>query len=436
MKTANHFQKVRLKNRAGFGTKGMRWIYRILYPFFHCRVRIPPEMQESGEPVVFIANHYNVFGPISFVLSMPLVSHIWMNEELIDPESAAVSLRPGMKRLLPFLRDTQVDWICRKIAAFIVYVLRQFGVIPVDRSQPSKLISTMRQSIAALEEGHNLLIFPETGIPEYSLTSVTPFYSGFAMLGRLYYRKTGKILRFCPCYIDEQHHRIRLGDTVSFNPDADPSQETERISEELNLRIREMAAETRGLEKERSTPVRRTILFFCNLVRFLLLIPLIVMLSIPNPKMILILYLISEGGRIVFNAVCSTYASSNRLSFLFSHGVGILTDIGMMAYLAAGNAGLHGVLYALILNGAVILLSNILTYGRYRRCAGVNYFDSLSANLLFVLALQQLLQVRLAAMIKGVLGLAILIALGFSAGFALAFNSRIGREEKAEIPEA
>ena len=86
---------------------------------------------------------------------------------------------------------TQVDWICRKIAAFIVYVLRQFGVIPVDRSQPSKLISTMRQSIAALEEGHNLLIFPETGIPEYSLTSVTPFYSGFAMLGRLYYRKTG-----------------------------------------------------------------------------------------------------------------------------------------------------------------------------------------------------------------------------------------------------
>ena len=109
MKAANHFQKVRLKNRAGFGTKGMRWIYRILYPFFHCRVRIPPEMQESGEPVVFIANHYNVFGPISFVLSMPLVSHIWMNEELIDPESAAVSLRPGMKRLLPFLRDTQVD---------------------------------------------------------------------------------------------------------------------------------------------------------------------------------------------------------------------------------------------------------------------------------------------------------------------------------------
>ena len=290
----------------------------------------------------------------------------------------------------------------------------------MNRNQPSTLISTMRQSIAALEEGHHLLIFPETGLPEYSLTSVTPFYPGFAMLGRLYSRKTGRILRFCPCYVDEQHHRIRIGEMVAYDPEADPAKETERVSEELNRRIRSMAAENRGLEKEQSTPVRRTILFFCNLIRFLLLIPLITMLSLPNPAMILMFYIISEGLRILFNAVCSTYASSNRLSFLFSHGVGVLTDISMMAYLTAGQFRLRWILYALILNGTVILLSNLRAFGRYRR----------SANLLFVLSLQQLLQIRLTRVVLGVLSLAALISLAFSTGFALAFNARIGREEK------
>ena len=209
----------------------------------------------------------------------------------------------------------------------------------------------MRQEHDGPAGGDNLLIFLETGLPEYSLTSVTPFFSGFAMLGRLYYRKTGKILYFCPCYIDEQHHQIRMGELVSYDPEAEPAEETERVSEELNRRIREMAAENRGLEKEPGTPVRRTILFFCNLIRFLLLIPLITMLSLPNPRMILLFYLISEGLRILFNAVCSTLSSTNRLSFLFSHGVGIVTDIGMMAYLAAGLPPLRWLLYALILNG-------------------------------------------------------------------------------------
>ena len=421
--------RTRLKNRPGFGTRGMRWIYRALYPFFHCRVRRTQELREHGEPVVYIANHYNVFGPISFVLSVPEAWHIWMNEDLIEPESAAENLQPGMKKLLPFLNGKQNAWLCRKIAAFIVYVMRQFGVIPVNRQQPSKLITTMRKSISALEEGHSLLIFPETGLPEYSLTSVTPFFSGFAMLGRLYYRKTGKILYFCPCYIDEQHHQIRMGALVGYQPDADSGEETERVSEELNRRIREMAAENRGLEKEPGTPVRRTILFFCNLVRLLLLVPLGVMLGLPNPRMILLFYVLSEGLRILFNAVCSTYTSSNRLSFLFSHGLGILTDIGVLAYLTAGLPELRWLLYTTMLNGAVILCSNIVTHARYRRFAGVNYFDTLSANLIFLICLQQMLQIQLAPLVLGVLVLGTMVFLCFSAGFTLAFNARIGREE-------
>ena len=64
----------------------------------------------------------------------------------------------------------------------------------------------------------------------------------------------------------------------------------------------------------------------------------------------------------------------------------------MMIYLAARTPRLRWILYMLILNGVVILYSNARTLIRYRRCAGVNYFDSLSANLLFAVSMLYLLK--------------------------------------------
>ena len=432
METAQPFKKTRMRHRPGFETRAMRWTYRVLYPFFHCRVNIPKELADSEEPVVFIANHYNCFGPVSFVISVPLVSNIWINEELVKPEMAAEAFLPGTKKLFPFFTEHQAERFSRWIGGIAVRALNRFGMIPVNRNKPSTLISTMRKSIQALEEGHNLLIFPEVGLPEYSLTSVTPFFPGFATLGRLYHRKTGKRLWFCPCYIDEQHRQIHFCDMVTYDPEAEnPAEETERVSEECNLRIREKAAKTRGVEKEeKSTPLFRSILFFCNLLRALLLIPLVTMLGIDNHRMILLFYALSEGLRILFNAVWSlAYSASNRMSYLFSHGLGILTDMSMLIYLAARAPQLRWLLYAVILNGIVILISNILTFFRYRRCAGVNYFDTVCANLLFAIILQQLLRIRLSPLVMGGLTLAAMVFLACSAGSAVAFNARIGREE-------
>ena len=429
-------RKVRYTERPGFDTHTMHWVYRILYPYFHCRVSLPRELRNSEEPVVFIANHYNVFGPVSFVLSMPVVSHIWINTEIMKEETAAATLRAGIHQMLPFLGERGLDWLCGRLAKLAVRVLGRFGAIPVDRDRPSTLISTMRQSIQSLEAGKNLLIFPETGLPEYSLTSVTPFFSGFATLGLLYHRKTGKALRFCPCYIDEQHHLIRVGELVTYEADApDPKAETERVSDTLNLRIREMAAESRGVEKETSTPIRRTILVFCNLLRFLLLIPLLTMLGLPNPQMILLFYAIIQALRVVFNVVCSTYASTNRMSFLFSHGLDLLTHAVTLAYLSAGQPRLRGLLIALAANAAVIFLSNVVSFFRYRRCAGLNYFDTLCANLLCLICLLPLARIHVGGLLPRLLVLGTELFLMLSACFSVAFNLRIGREEQT-APDA
>lgn len=431
-------KKVRMRHRPGFQNAAVRWLYRILYPYFHCRVNLPEELKKSEEPVVFIANHYDVFGPVSFILSMPLVSAVWMNEDIITPETAIETCRPGVNKTFPFLGKRIRERIATLLGHFSCGLLKQFGCIPVDRNNPGKLLTTMRKSVAALEAGNNILIFPETGFPEYSLTSVTPFFSGFATLGRVYQRKTGKDLKFYPCYIDEQHHQIRLGEPEIYNPEAESMrEETERVSDSLNARIREMAALSRGVEKEeKSTPVRRTILFFCNLIRLVLLVPLLVMVGLSNPTVLLVLYAVSQGLRILFNAVVSNaYSASNRVSSLFSHALGLITDICVVGHLTSQDAHLAPLLVGIILNALVIMISNAVSLIRIRKCAGVNYFDTLSGHMICFICLCRLANLRLNRMMEGALVLGTLVFLACSAGFAIAFNARMKEKDETLRPE-
>ena len=421
---------IKLKNRPGFDTFGMRIVYRVLFLFFHCRLVSPENLPEDGEPVVFVANHYNVFGPVSFILSVPLLSSVWVNEDIITPETAAKTFYSGVQALVPFLREKAIRWICERLGHLACKILVRFKAIPVDRNNPGRLISTMRQSVSALTEGQNLIIFPETGLPEYSLTSVTPFFSGFATIGSVYYRKTGKQLRFCPCYIDEQHHTIRFGELVTYQAEnTSIAEESLRVSDELNLRIQEMAAASRRSPREKSTPIRRTIICFCNLLRMLILIPLIIMLSLPNPQVSMILYAVSQGLRILFNAAVSrSYAASNHLSFLMSHALGLITDICMLLYLYSLRSFLHWLLLALIANCLITVGSNFVSMVRARWCAGINYFDTLSANLICFICFQQILNISLSGLFLGGLLILTYIFLALSAGYTVIFNLRF-REE-------
>ena len=175
-------------------------------------------------------------------------------------------------------------------------------------------------------------------------------------------RKTKKLLRFCPCYIDQQHHTIRFGELVTYQPENTViSEESAHVSDELNQRIRDMAAASRRSPRERNTPLRRTIMFFCNLLRLLLLIPLIILLSLPNPQVSMILYAVSQGLRVLFNAtVFLRYAASNHLSFLLSHALSFLTDICMLSYLCMLHPYLKLLLIVVISVGVINFLSNTL----------------------------------------------------------------------------
>ena len=77
----------------------------------------------------------------------------------------------------------------------------------------------------------------------------------------------------------------------------------------------------------------------------------------------------------------------------------------------------------------MILLSNMWAFIRHRRCAGVNYFDTLASNLLCVICLAWLTRVPLTGLVRRVMELSAIFILGCSAVFAVMLNLRIGTEE-------
>ena len=122
-----------------------------------------------------------------------------------------------------------------------VTVMREMEAIPVYRESPMKLRETFRLSVEALEAGDPLLIFPENPEYKYASEGINPLSPGFVMLGTAYYRKTGKRLRFMPLYANKIQRTITFGQEIVFDPEKPYAEEQDRIVQEAEQQIRQMA---------------------------------------------------------------------------------------------------------------------------------------------------------------------------------------------------
>ncbi|MCF0160113.1 MAG: hypothetical protein HUJ99_04935 [Bacteroidaceae bacterium] len=144
----------------------------------------------------------------------------------------------------------------------------------------------------------------------------------------------------------------------------------------------------------------------------------------------LIIYLVGQGIRILFEAITSrNRPASNYVSTFFSHVMAVGADIIMLANLAEVDRLLLFPLYALVFNAVVISVSNIITFSKVQGWAGSNYFDSLSSNAIALLCLLQFLKVPLKRLFRNVVVVGACLFLVISAGCCVAFNIRFTQKE-------
>ena len=172
----------------------------------------------DGEPCVFVGNHAGAFGPIDMCVKFPLrdQNFIWMNASVLHPKEVPAYVRqdywwkPGCK--LEPLYNATLPYIA---AALLPPILRLAPTVPVYHDM--RVMTTMRQSIRHLKEGHNLVIFPEQ--PSGYQSHHDWINTGFLQVAPMYYKATGKVLKFYPVHLDYHKHVFKVAKPIAFDPE-------------------------------------------------------------------------------------------------------------------------------------------------------------------------------------------------------------------------
>lgn len=231
---------VALRRRTGFDALGMRMLYGMLYPFFHCRSDVPMEIQQHEDPIIFVCNHYELFGPIALMTSLRARFRVWSNERLLTAGTEVDRLVDGAVVMVPILPKRMMTKVLHGISPLVEWIFKRLKAIPVSRTDSAKLLTTMRRSVSAMEAGESIVIFPEKGEPHYGLGTVTPFYPGFATVGEFAARKLKKPVSFCAIHIDKAKRKLRFGELVRYMP-GNMQAEAQRVSDLLYTQMQMLA---------------------------------------------------------------------------------------------------------------------------------------------------------------------------------------------------
>ena len=230
---------------------GISLIIMILRPLLRHRLIHEENVHaDDDNPIVFLGNHGEIYGPVAFMLYLPVPVRPWTIAELVVGKEEFEEY--VYKYAISPVRWIPEGWkrpLTRLLGRVSVWGMAELESIPVYRNQPSRLMRTFKASAEALEAGDNLLIFPENPDADpddrgYDDDRMKPFFDGFALIAQMYYRRTGRRCRFMPVYAHQKNRTITFGTEIVYQPDTgDEAAERKRISDEAEAQMRRLCAE-------------------------------------------------------------------------------------------------------------------------------------------------------------------------------------------------
>ncbi len=207
--------------------------YRIALPLvrlFIPRLRPVWEVPYDGEPAVFVANHERAVGPLEMATRFPLRenSHIWIYAAPLQRETTPDYVRQdhwwNEKGKLAPLWDKLIPPL---VALILPPILRSAPHVPVYHD--ARAATTMKESLRLLQEGRNIVIFPEipTGFGEHDPEKIN---EGWLMILPMYARRAGKPLKVWPVRLDLKEKEMRIRAPFAMNTDIPLRDQTPELS--------------------------------------------------------------------------------------------------------------------------------------------------------------------------------------------------------------
>ena len=210
-----------------------RWLVKTFYP----RKTLEGTESIPEEPAIYVGNHSQTNGPIIAQLYMPFRERTWCIGEMMDRKQVPAY---AMKDFWPYKNKVErwfLNIFIHIVAPLCEWIFKNADTIPVYKD--SRLITTYRESIKALQDGVSLVIYPEENVKYNNI--ICNFQDKFIDTARLYYKKTGKELLFVPMYLAPRLNKVYYGKPTRFNSSADINEERARICKYLMDEITHIA---------------------------------------------------------------------------------------------------------------------------------------------------------------------------------------------------
>ena len=190
------------------------------------------------EPCVIIGNHCQMYGPIAAELYLPRPHYIWCIGEMMNRKEVPAYAFQDFWSMKPKALHWFYRLMSHVIAPLAEYLFTNAHTIAVRHD--ARVMTTFRQSIDRLNEGADVVIFPEKNEPYNGI--LWQFQEHFADLAKLYYRKTGKVVCFVPMYTAPRLSSIHFGEPVRYDPEAPDEAERKRICDAMMEAISDLAS--------------------------------------------------------------------------------------------------------------------------------------------------------------------------------------------------
>lgn len=240
-------EKKKKERKPGLVSRACFRVLRKLVELCYPRIRVEGTEHLPDSPCIIVGNHAQMHGPISCEFYLPGKRRIWCAGEMMElkevPPYAYADFWSGKPRGIRWLYKL----FSYLIAPIAVCVFNNAYTIPVYHD--TRILKTFRQTFAALDDGANVVIFPECATPNNNI--VYQFQERFVDVAKMYCKRSGKALSFVPMYVAPRLKTLYLCPPVVYDPTADPEAERRRICAYLSAQI---TAKARALPEHTVVP--------------------------------------------------------------------------------------------------------------------------------------------------------------------------------------
>lgn len=186
-------------------------------------------------PAVYVCSHSNMLGPLATLAWLPFEVRPWVLHVFFDREKCRKQYGEYTFSKRFGLPGPLAGFLAWALSGYVSALIRSLGAVPVYRGS-LKIGSTFKETVAALQAGESVLVFPDVDYTDAS-DGIGEVYDGFFLLERFWRKVSGEPLRFVPLRMDTAARRISAGRAVSFDRSAEWRPEVQRVCGALQAEI-------------------------------------------------------------------------------------------------------------------------------------------------------------------------------------------------------